>query len=82
MCTKELLLRYKTAMDLGILDLHCNQVSDAVLVYEQLSHQHRYPASDAWLQPHWHSDKSVPLVAQQAQQGIVAQLEQQGIIER
>ena len=34
------LLSYKTAMDLGILDLHVNHVLDAVPVHEQLCHQY------------------------------------------
>lgn len=34
------LLSYKTARDLDILDLHVNNVSDAVPVHEQLCHQY------------------------------------------
>ena len=34
------LLSYKTAVDLGILDLHVNHASDTVPVHEQLYRQH------------------------------------------
>ena len=64
------LLSYKTAMDLGILDLHVNHVSDTVPVHEQLCRQHsgifngigRLKGVEVKL----HIDQSVPPVAQRA----------------
>ena len=90
------LLSYKTAMDLGILDLHVNHVSDTVPVHEQLCRQYsgifngigRLKGVEVKL----HIDQSVPPVAQRARRipfhmrkkvaRELDQLEQQGIIEK
>ena len=61
---------YKTVIDLGILDLHVNHVSDTLPVHEQLYCQYsgifngigRLKAVEVKL----HIDQSVPPVAQQA----------------
>ena len=90
------LLSYKTAMDLGILDLHVNHVSDTVPVHEQLCRQYsgifngigRLKGVEVKL----HIDQSVSPVAQRARRipfhmrkkvaRELDQLEQQGIIEK
>ena len=64
------LLSYKTAMDLGILDLHVNHVSDTVPVHEQLCRQHPSIFNGIGklkgVEIKLHIDQSVPPVAQQA----------------
>ena len=64
------LLSYKTAMDLGILDLHVNHVLDTVPVHEQLCRQHPSIFNGIGklkgVEIKLHIDQSIPPVAQQA----------------
>ena len=90
------LLSYKTAIDLGILDLHVSHVLDTVPVHEQLCHQYSGICNGIGrlkgVEVKLHIDQSVPPVVQQAQRipfhmpkkvaGELDQLEPQEIIEK
>ena len=90
------LLSYKTAMDLGILDLHVNHVLDTVPVHEQLCRQYSGIFNGIGrlkgVKVKLHIDQSVPPIAQRARRILfhmrkkvareLDQLEQQGIIEK
>ena len=62
------LLSYKTAMDLGILYLHVNHISDVVPVHEQLCRQHSGIFNSIGklkgVEVKIHTDQSVPPIAQ------------------